>query len=172
MRRKAPGSPRVAFVATAPSAIVDVIARKCRLQRGAEMRTRTVSLACLIASLMGAALACAQELTLTRSAESGVDTRIAHERAWDRSCNALAITVSITKNPVNGTVAVAPGITSTLPANTPAAGNTGTCAGKTITGITLRYKSKSGFHGTDSVSYNVMSGGRPPLARVIIINVK
>jgi hypothetical protein len=139
---------------------------------GAEMRTRTVSLACLIASLMGVALACAQELTLTRSAESGVDTRIAHERAWDRSCNALAITVSITKNPVNGTVAVAPGITSTLPANTPAAGNTGTCAGKTITGITLRYKSKFGFHGTDSVSYNVMSGGRPPLARVIVINVK
>src|SRR5665647_1721809 len=82
---------------------------------GAEMRTRTVSLACLIASLLGVALACAQELTLTRSAESGVDTRIAHERAWDRSCNALAVTVSITKNPVNGTVAVAPGITSTLP---------------------------------------------------------
>jgi hypothetical protein len=80
--------------------------------------------------------------------------------------------VSITKNPVNGTVSVAPGITSTLPANTPAAGNTGTCAGKTITGITVRYKSKSGFHGTDSVSYNVVSGGRPAQARVIIINVK
>jgi hypothetical protein len=32
-KRKALGSPRVAFVATAPSAIVDVIARKCRLQR-------------------------------------------------------------------------------------------------------------------------------------------
>jgi hypothetical protein len=81
----------------------------------AEMRTRTVSLACLIASLMGAQLACAQALTLTRSAESGVDTRISHERAWDRNCNALSVTVSITKNPVNGTVAVVPGVTSTLP---------------------------------------------------------
>ena len=136
------------------------------------MRTRTVSLGCLIASLMGAALACAQELTLTRSAESGVDTRIAHERAWDRSCVSFPVTVSITKYPVNGTVSVAPGITSTLPANTPAAGSTGTCAGKTVTGITIRYKSKSGFHGTDSVSYTVVNGGRPPLSRVIIINVK
>ena len=139
---------------------------------GAEMRTRTVLLGCLIATLMGGALACAQELKLTRSAESGVDTRIAHERAWDRSCVSLPVTVSITKNPVNGTVSVAPGITSTLPANTPAAGNTGTCAGKTITGITVRYKSKSGFHGTDSVSYTVASGGRPAQARVIVINVK
>jgi hypothetical protein len=138
----------------------------------AEMRTLAVSLACLIASLMGAQLACAQELTLTRSAESGADTRIAHERAWDRSCNALPVTVSITKNPVNGTVSVLPGVTSTLPANTPASGSTGTCAGKTITGDTIRYKSKSGFHGTDSVSYNVVSNGRPAQSRVIIINVK
>jgi hypothetical protein len=58
------------------------------------------------------------------------------------------------------------------PPKTPASGSTGTCAGKTITGDTIRYKSKSGFHGTDSVSYNVVSGGRPPLSRVIIINVK
>jgi hypothetical protein len=136
------------------------------------MRTRTVSLACLIASLMGVALACAQELTLTRSAESGVDTRIAHERAWDRSCVSLPVTVSITKNPVNGTVAVVPGVTSTLPANTPASGSTGTCAGKTITGDTIRYKSKSGFHGTDSVFYKVASGSQPAQARVIVINVK
>ena len=136
------------------------------------MRTLAVAFGCLIASLMGVALACAQELTLTRSVESGVDTRIAHERAWDRSCNALPVTVSITKFPVNGMVSVAPEVTSTLPANTPASGNTGTCAGKTITGNEIRYKSKSGFHGTDSVSYNVVSGGRPAQSRVIIINVK
>jgi hypothetical protein len=136
------------------------------------MRTLAVSLACLIASLMGVASAGAQELKLTRSAGSGVDTAIAHERTWDRNCNALPVTVSITKNPVNGTVAVAPGITSTLPANTPASGSTGTCAGKTITGSTIRYKSKSGFHGTDSVSYDVAIGSRPPQARVIVINVK
>jgi hypothetical protein len=80
--------------------------------------------------------------------------------------------VSITKNPVNGTVAVVPGITSTLPPSTPAAGNTGSCAGKTIAGSTIRYKSKSGFHGTDSVSYKVVSGNGPAQARVIVINVK
>jgi hypothetical protein len=136
------------------------------------MRTLAVSLACLIASLMGLASACAQELKLTRLAESGVDTRISHERAWDRNCTALPVKVSITKNPANGTVTVVPRVTNTLPPNTPAAGSTGTCEGKTIAGDTIRYKSKPGFHGTDSVSYNVVTGSRPAQARVIVINVK
>ncbi len=67
---------------------------------------------------------------------------------------------------------VAQGVESTLPPSTPASGNTGTCAGKTITGSTIRYKSKSGFHGKDSVSYKVAIGDRPPQLRVITINVK
>jgi hypothetical protein len=36
----------------------------------------------------------------------------------------------------------------------------------------IRYKSKAGFRGTDSVSYNVTSGNRPQQLRVITINVK
>ena len=131
-----------------------------------------VSLGCLIAAPMWIGLACAQELTLTRPAESGVDTQIAQERAWDRNCKALTVKVSITKKPANGIALVVPGVTSTLPANTPAAGNTGACAGKTVTGSEIRYTSKPGFHGADAVSYTVASGGRPPQARVITINVK
>ena len=56
--------------------------------------------------------------------------------------------------------------------STPASGNTGTCAGKTITGSTIRYKSKSGFRGKDSVSYKVAIGDRASPLRVITINVK
>jgi hypothetical protein len=122
------------------------------------MRRLAVSLGCLIASVIWVAPAYAQELTLTRSAESGVDTRISHERAWDRNCGSLAVKVSVTKNPAHGTVSVA--------------GNTGTCAGKTITGSTIRYKSNSGFRGKDSVSYKVVIGDRPSQLRVITINVK
>ncbi len=133
---------------------------------------RLIPLGCLFAALMWVQWATAQELTLTRPAESGVNTRISHERAWDRNCNALAIKVSITKNPVHGTVSVVPGIASTLPPSTPASGSTGTCAGKTVTGSTVRYKSKPGFHGKDSVSYNVVIGGRASQLRVITINVK
>ncbi len=136
------------------------------------MRRLTVSLGCLIASVIWVAPACAQELTLTRSAESGIDTRISHERAWDWNCGSLAVKVSVTKNPVHGTVSVAQGVESTLPPSTPASGNTGTCAGKTITGSTIRYKSKSGFRGKDSVSYKVAIGDRASPLRVITINVK
>jgi hypothetical protein len=80
--------------------------------------------------------------------------------------------VSISKNPANGTVSVVRGATSTIPASTPAGGNTGACAGKAVTGNEIRYKSKAGFRGTDSVSYNVTSGNRPQQLHVITINVK
>ena len=136
------------------------------------MRTLAVSLNCLIASLILFGAASAQSLNLTRSAESGVDSLISQERAWDRNCNALPVTVRITKNPVNVTVSVVPGVTSTIPSSTPASGNAGACAGKTVTGNEIRYKSKAGFHGTDSVSYNIVNGNRPPQSRVITINVK
>ena len=136
------------------------------------MRTLAVSLGCLISSLIWVEPSSAQGLNLTRSVESGIDSRISQERAWDRNCNALPVEVSITKNPVNGTVSVVPGVMSTIPSSTPAQGSTGACAGKTVSGNEIRYKSKASFHGTDSVSYNVINGNRPPQSRVITINVK
>ena len=72
----------------------------------------------------------AEALNLTRSALSGVDSPIAYARAWDDNCNALPVEVTITKNPMNGTISVLQGVTSTIPASTPASGSTGPCAGK------------------------------------------
>src|SRR5262245_16614129 len=117
--------------------------------------------------LVGPSLA---ELKLTRSANSGVDSLISQERAWDRNCNPIAVTVTITKNPANGAVSVVPGVTSTIPSSTPASGSTGACAGKSVTGNEVRYKSNAGFRGADSVSYNVSN--QPQNPRVITINVK
>ena len=115
----------------------------------------------------------AEALNLTRSAVSGVDSPIAYARAWDDNCNALPVEVTITKNPMNGTISILQGVTSTIPASTPASGSTGPCAGKTlIGGNEIRYKSKAGFRGTDSVSYNVVNNNEPPRSFVITINVK
>jgi hypothetical protein len=113
-----------------------------------------------------------KDLNLTRPAESGVDSLISQERSWDRNCNALPVTVSITKNPVNGAISVVPGVTSTIPNSTPRSGSTGACAGKTVTGNEIRYKSNPGFHGTDTVSYDVVNAGQPPQSTAITINVK
>lgn len=115
--------------------------------------------------------AAAKDLTLTRNAESGVESRITYERTWDRDCEALPTTVTVTQPPKNGTIAVVQG-TSTIPASTPNSGSTENCAGKTVTGIEVHYKSNAGFHGTDTVTYSVTNDNVPAGTRVITIVVK
>ena len=100
----------------------------------------------------------AQNLTLTRSARSGIDSLIGYERAWDRSCAAKRSTVTITRQPANGSAYVAQG-TSKIPASTPRGGDTGQCAGKTIAGNQVMYRSRAGFHGTDFVSWDAVFDG-------------
>ena len=134
------------------------------------MRKLAHSLGCLIVSLIWVEPSAAQTLNVTRSAESGVDSFIGWERGWDRNCNTVPVTVTITTNPANGTISVVPEVASTIPESTPAGGSTGACAGKSVTGNQVRYKSNAGFHGTDSVSYNVSI--QPQRPRVITINVK
>lgn len=122
-----------------------------------------------IAGLTG--VAAAKDLTLTRNAQSGVDSRIAYERYWDRDCKALPTAVTVMQPPKNGTVTVVQG-TSTIPASTPNGGDTGACAGKTVAGNEVHYKSNAGFVGTDSVTYSVMNNNVPAGTRVITIVVK
>ena len=120
---------------------------------------------------LGSIAADAKDLKLTRNATSGVDSRIAYERAWDRNCRALPTKVSVMQQPKNGTVSIVEG-TSTIPASTPNSGSTGDCAGKTVTGNEVHYKSNAGFHGTDSVTYSVTSESGSGGIRVITIVVK
>jgi hypothetical protein len=134
------------------------------------MRTLAGWLGCLIISLILVEPTWAQVLNLTRDAESGVDSFIGWERAWDRNCNTVPVTVIVTKNPEKGTISVVPGVASTIPESTPASGDTSACAGKPATGNAIRYKSNAGFHGTDSVSYNVSN--QPQRPRTISIKVK
>jgi hypothetical protein len=122
----------------------------------------------LAVGIVGAA---AKDLKLTRNATSGVDSRIAYERAWDRNCKALSSKVTVTQQPKNGTVSIVEG-TSTIPASTPNSGSTSDCAGKTVTGNEVRYKSNAGFRGTDSVTYTVANENGAGGTRVITIVVK
>jgi len=127
------------------------------------MRALAVRLVCLIAWLVWIEQSSAQTLNLTRSVESGLDTSIAQERAWHaRNCDTIPVKVTITKKPANGAITVVPGVTSTIPSSTPATGNTGACAGKTVTGNEVKYKSNARFRGTDSVSYTVSNQPRQP----------
>ena len=117
------------------------------------------------------ATAVAKDLQLTRNAMSGVDSRIAYERAWDRNCKALPTSVKVTQQPKNGTISIVEG-TSTIPESAPNSGPTGACAGKTVTGNEVHYKSNAGFHGADSVTYSVTNDNVPAGTRIITIIVK
>ncbi len=134
------------------------------------MRGISLALAGTIATIC-IATAVAKDLKLTRNATSGVESRIAYERAWDRNCKALPTSVSLTQQPKNGTISIVEG-TSTIPEGTPNSGSTGDCAGKTVTGSEVHYKSNAGFHGTDSVSYSVTNNNMPAGTRIITIIVK
>ncbi len=134
------------------------------------MRTLAVSFFCqTLLICIGPALG--EELKVTRTADSGVESLIAHERSWDRNCNPRQSAVTITSKPTSGTVSVVLG-TSTIPTSTPRFGSTGVCAGKTITGNQVMYKSKPGFHGVDTVTYGVVYGDGSRGSTTITINVK
>ncbi len=115
--------------------------------------------------------ASAQEFKLARTAMSGLDSMIAYEHAWDRNCNAQETKITFTKKPAHGTVSIATG-TSTIPESVPRTGRTGVCAGKTISGNQVMYKSEPGFQGADAVSYVVVypNGHRAPTTISITVN--
>jgi hypothetical protein len=109
-------------------------------------------------AMANSALAAEKTMNLARKAKSGVDSGLAYAGRWDRNCNGQPVTVSITRQPANGTVSVIDA-DETLPASTPASGGTGQCAGKTITSKKIIYRSAPGFRGSDTVGYESEGGG-------------
>jgi hypothetical protein len=135
------------------------------------MRGTLIAFACSIVSVTCTDIAAAQEIKVSREAQSGVESRISWERGWDRDCKTVPITVTVTQQPTNGTISVAQG-TSTIPESTPRSGSTGDCAGKTVTGNEVKYRSNPGFRGTDTVKYNLARNNAPAGSMTITINVK
>ena len=91
---------------------------------------------------------------LTRSVESGVETKITHHASWDPDCNPRNIAVTITRPPNAGTASVKDG--SDRISERPAFGSAGACAGRTIAGKHVIYRSNAGFRGSDVVAYEVL----------------
>jgi hypothetical protein len=91
---------------------------------------------------------------LTRSVESGVETKITHHASWDRDCNPRNIVVTITGPPNAGTASVKDG--SDRISERPVSGSAGACAGRTIAGKQVIYRSNAGFRGSDVVDYEVL----------------
>jgi len=121
-------------------------------------------------AIFTATSALAQEIKLTRSAESGVEALLVDERSWDASCKPLPTSVTITSQPGNGKVTVVPSV-SIIAASAPRSGSTGRCAGKSISGNQIMYRSHPGFRGTDTLAYKVMYGNGKNGSTTVTINV-
>jgi hypothetical protein len=141
-----------------------------------EMCARTVAGALLAAIALPVPVfigagAFAQEIKLTRSAASGVQSLLVDERSWDAKCKPLATTVTITSKPSHGTVTVVPGMSIVAVSAAPS-GSTAHCAGKSVTGTRIIYQSNSGFRGTDTLAYKVRYSNGNSGATIITINVQ
>jgi hypothetical protein len=124
------------------------------------MQRRIIAIAALATSLAAASGAAAAEKTmnLSRNAPSGADSLIAYAGRWDRDCKELPIKINFTRQPANGTVWSVEA-DRVIPASTPAMGDTGKCAGKTVRSKKIMYRSAPGFHGSDTLGYDSEGGG-------------
>src|SRR5262249_40202397 len=98
----------------------------------------------------------AQEIRLTRPVQSGVESLLVDERAWNAKCKPVNASIMITNQPINGKVTIVPGI-NVAPISTQSRSASG-CAGKSISGSHIMYKSNAGFHGIDTLAYEIRYG--------------
>ena len=126
---------------------------------GSKLRKRSrVGFAALAGALLACGTVAAKEIKLTRSAKSGVETRLAYSAHWDtKTCNSLPNKVTISRQPEHGTASIKPA-EETLPQSTPGSGGTGPCAGKTVQASAIMYRSNPGFKGTDTLGYHSEAG--------------
>jgi len=117
---------------------------------------RSIALRALIpaaGAVLVAGAVVAKDIKLARTVKSGVETRLAFSGSWDRrTCAAIPVTVTISRQPAHGTASVVPGV-ETLPQATPGSGATG-CEGRKVDSNQIMYKSDPAFKGTDMMGYH------------------
>lgn len=140
------------------------------LRISARSAMRTLIAATALAPLSIATGALAQEIKLTRSAASGVELLLVNERSWDANCKPLATSITITSQPSNGKATVVPSA-SIIAVAAPPSGKV-QCAGKSMTGNQILYRSDPGFRGTDALVYKVLYANGKSAATTVTIDVR
>jgi hypothetical protein len=147
----------------------DEVIAMMRISAGSAPRVLTAAIASPALVLIASA-ASAQEIRLTRPVPSGAESVLVDERAWNAKCKPLGASITITSQPINGKVTIVPGV-SIVPVGTQS-GNVGRCAGKSISGNQIMYKSNAGFRGIDTLAYEVRYGNGKSASTIITINVR
>ncbi len=111
----------------------------------------------------------AKTVNLNKSVSSGKSTRIDTFMGWNNDCSFQTIDIDVVGSPTSGS-ARAKVINSKI--SKAQSGRAGKCLGKSIKGLGLYYKSKSGFHGTDKVKVKMKVRGQPPVTFIYRIKVR
>jgi hypothetical protein len=140
------------------------------------MKFRNNALPMLLAAALVSAgsIACAQEgaapRMMTSSVDSDAESVIARSTFWTGECTARHGTVTIKQSPAHGTVSVNEGL-NTVREN-PRFGAAGKCVGKQIMGKQIVYRSKPGFHGDDTVTYEILSDKGERASTIVNVKVR
>ena len=111
----------------------------------------------------------AKTVSLNKSVSSGKSTRIDTFMGWNNDCSFQTIDIDVVGSPTSGS-ARAKVINSKI--SKAQSGKAGKCLGRSIKGLGLYYKSKSGFHGIDNVKVKMKVRGQPPVTFKYRIKVR
>jgi hypothetical protein len=158
-------------MSNAPSSkqTTDEVIAVIRISAGSALRILTAAIVSPALVLIASG-ASAQEIRLTRPVQSGAESVLVDERAWNTKCKPLGASITITSQPINGKVTIVPRV-SVVPVSTQSS-SASRCAGKSISGNQIMYKSNAGFRGIDTLAYEVRYGKGKSASTMITINVK
>jgi hypothetical protein len=123
------------------------------------MRKIIIALAGLAVAVVASGTSAEEKtMNLSRNAKSSVDSLLAYAGRWDSNCQERPIKINFTRQPTQG-MAWSVEEDRVIPKSTPAMGDTGQCAGKTVKSKKIMYRSAPGYRGSDTVSYDSEGGG-------------
>ena len=97
--------------------------------------------------------------TISKTVAPGRASNIDHYTGWNNDCSFMVIKIDVATKPAHGSVSTR--ITNGRIAAHADIGSAGTCAGKPTKVLNLYYNPAPGYHGSDSFSVNMSSGGSP-----------
>lgn len=109
----------------------------------------------------------AKTVRVSKTVSSGKRVQIDRYMGWNNDCSFQTINIDVVQKPKSGSTN-AKVVNSKI--SNAQSGSAGKCFGKSIKGLGIYYKSKSGYHGRDAMKIKMKVRGQAPV--IFIYNIK
>lgn len=123
----------------------------------------------LIALAGTSTLVHAKTVHVSKSVSSGKRVQIDRYMGWNNDCSFQTINIDVVQKPKSGSTN-AKVVNSKI--SKAQSGSAGKCFGKSIKGLGIYYKSKSGYRGRDAMKIKMKVRGQAPVIFIYNINVR